>query len=128
MKHEDLDNNHSYETNRKNITPLSKDYMKKKTDEPVKLGLNLKKWFNQTDQSAERLRKLLYEDEVSSDEKSNFKENKSIKKEIHYKSEVNIEIFTNVKSNTTLASTALFLATGIFVAEAKEEINGLKLN
>ena len=127
MEREDLDNNPSYETNRKNITPLSKDYMKKKTEEPVKFGPKLKKsGSTKTNLSAERLKKLLYEDEDSSDEKSHVKENKSIKKEIHYKSEVDIEIFTNVKSNTALASTALFLATGIFVAEAKEEMKWVK--
>ena len=58
--------------------------MKKKTEEPVKFGSKLKSGSTKTNQSAERLKKLLYGDDDFSDEKSHEKENKSIKKEIDY--------------------------------------------
>ncbi|WP_298518889.1 hypothetical protein [uncultured Methanobrevibacter sp.] len=124
IEREDLNNNPSYE-NHKNITPLPKDYMKKKPEEPVKFGPKRKSSSStKINQSAERLRKLYEED--SSDAQSHVKENKSVKKEIPFKSKVDIEIFTNVKSNTALASAALFLATGVLLAEAKEEMKWVK--
>lgn len=124
IEREDLNNNPSYE-NHKNITPLPKDYMKKKPEETVKFGPKRKASYStKINQSAERLKKLYEED--SSDAQSHVKENKSVKKEIPFKSKVDIEIFTNVKSNTALASAALFLATGVLLAEAKEEMKWVK--
>ena len=124
IEREDLNNNPSYE-NHENITPLPKDYMKKKPEETVKFGPKRKASYStKINQSAERLKKLYEED--SSDAQSHVKENKSVKKEIPFKSKVDIEIFTNVKSNTALASAALFLATGVLLAEAKEEMKWVK--
>lgn len=124
IEREDLNNNPSYE-NHENITPLPKDYMKKKPEETVKFGPKRKASYStKINQSAERLKKLYEED--SSDAQTHVKENKSVKKEIPFKSKVDIEIFTNIKSNTSLASAALFLATGVLLAEAKEEMKWVK--
>ena len=124
IEREELNNNPSYE-NHENLIPLSKDYAKNKIEKPVKFGPKLKNSSLKSKQSAERLEKLLYEND-SSDEKSYVKEPTPIKNEIHIKSNVDIEIYTNVKSNTALASTALFFATGILIAEAKEEMKWVK--
>ena len=121
---EEITKNPSYE-NHENITPLPKDYIKKKPKKTVKFGPKRKSSSStKINQSAERLKRL-YE-ENSSDAQSNVKEKKSIKKEIPFKSKVDIEIFTNVKSNTALASAALFLTTGVLLAEAKEEMKWVK--
>ena len=121
---EEITKNPSYENHEK-ITPLPKDYIKKKQKKTVKFGPKRKSSSStKINQSAERLKRL-YE-ENSSDAQSNVKEKKSIKKEIPFKSKVDIEIFTNVKSNTALASAALFLTTGVLLAEAKEEMKWVK--
>lgn len=122
---EDLNNNPSYETH-ENIKTLPKDYMEKKTEEPVKFGPKRRASSStKINQSTERLKKVLYEEE-SSNPQNHVKKENTAKKEINFKSKVDIEIFTNVKSNTALASTALFLTTGILVAEAKEEMKWVK--
>jgi len=120
-----LDNNPSYEEPLKSITPLYNKYKRKNAEKTVKFGPKRESVSDKSNQSAERLKKLLYDND-SVHEETHFKEVNSIKNKLPLISEVNIELFTKVKSNTALASTALFLATGVLVAEAKEEMKWVK--